>query len=62
MCFTKFEKKSNEIYVNKLKSRSEWEPAPAPKLVEEALNIFKMSATTALRKSWSKPHVTNLKK
>ena len=40
MCFTKFEKKPDEIYVHKLKSRSEWEPEPVPKLVEESLNRF----------------------
>ena len=62
LCFTKFDKKQEEVYVHKLKSRSDWEPEPAPKLVEDALNRFKSAASTAFQKSWKKPHVYNLEK
>ena len=59
LCFTEFNKKE-EIDIPKLRSRSQWEPDPAPKKVEDALNRFKISITKAFKNSWSRPHIMNL--
>ena len=61
LCFTKFDKKKDEIDIAKLRSRSKWEPDPAPKMVEDTLNCFKVSTTKAFENSWSRPHIANLK-
>ena len=62
LCSTKFDKKKDEIDILKLQSRSKWEPDPAPKMVEDALNRFKVSITKAFENSWSCPHIVNLEK
>ena len=60
LCFTKFDKKKDEINILKLQSRSKWEPDPAPRIVEDALDRFKVSITKAFENSWSRPHIENL--
>ena len=62
LCFTPFDKKNDEIDIPKLRSRSKWEPDPAPKMVEDALTRFKTSITKAFENSWSRPHIVNIEK
>ena len=49
--FTKFDKKKDEIDILKLRSRSTWEPDPAPKILEDASDQFKVSITKAFKNS-----------
>ena len=60
--FTKFGKKKDKIDITKSRFKSAWEPDPDPalKIVEDALNRFKMSVTKAFERCWSRSHITNL--
>ena len=62
LCFVKFgDKKEEEQYIEKLISKSDWEPPKAPKTVELTVKNYEIAVTTAFNNSWKQEHVVNLK-
>jgi hypothetical protein len=50
----------DDIFIHKLHSASNWPPPNAPKKVEQAIDEFEKTTTTAFRRSWKRPHIENL--